>query len=568
MNKTVSINLGGFFFHIDEDAYQKLNRYFDAIRRSLSPDGKDEIMNDIEGRIAELLGEKLKNDKQVVSIREVEDVIAVMGQPEDYRIDEEGTPAGNTATGAGAYYAPSYGTSKKFYRDGDTGMISGVCAGLAHYFRIDPLWIRIIFVISLFVSFGTSLFIYILLWILIPKAITTTEKLEMTGEPINISNIERKVREEFQMLGDKIQSVDYNKIGVAAKRTGDGAASVFMAIFKGFAKVIGALITIFSAVSLAGVIIAFFVMLFSAANGQSGWYPYMDGINYSDTPVWIVALLGLFAIGIPLFALFMLGLKILVENLRPIGALARYTLLILWLVSLGGLIYVGLNEASEVTAEGKVFSKQEIAVTPGDTLNVKFRYNDFYDKSVHATTSFRLTQDENGNDVIYSNDVELYLMRTEEPLPFIQIEKLSNGRSISEARKRAEKINYNVKIEGNNLILDNYLITGSENKFRKQKVELYLYLPEGVNLKPDNSVQDYDNTDNDFFDLWFDGDNYVYRMGKNKMECLNCAVKEQDGETSREDDSSATMHIRSDEDNVDVKVKAQNDSIIITTKKR
>ena len=205
MNKTVSINLGGFFFHIDEDAYQKLNRYFDAIRRSLSPDGKDEIMSDIEGRIAELLAEKLKNDKQVAGIREIDEVIAVMGQPEDYRIDED-TTAGPKSTYSSADY--SYTRTRKFYRDGEKAIISGVCAGLAHYFRIDPLWLRIIFVISLFISFGTSIFIYILLWILIPKAITTTEKLEMTGEPINISNIERKVREEIDMVTNRLKDVD------------------------------------------------------------------------------------------------------------------------------------------------------------------------------------------------------------------------------------------------------------------------------------------------------------------------------------------------------------------------
>jgi hypothetical protein len=147
MNKTVSINLGGLFFHIDEDAYQKLNRYFEAIKRSLSPDGKEEIMSDIEGRIAELLAEKLKNDKQVVGSREVDEVIAIMGQPEDYRIDEE-TAQQSSQT----YYTPGYEPirTKKFYRDGEKNIIAGVCAGIAHYFRIDPLWIRIIFIISLF----------------------------------------------------------------------------------------------------------------------------------------------------------------------------------------------------------------------------------------------------------------------------------------------------------------------------------------------------------------------------------------------------------------------------------
>jgi len=91
MNKTISINLGGFFFHIDEDAYQKLSRYFDAVKRSLSPDGRDEIMKDIESRIAELFQERIQNDKQVIGLVEIDAVIGIMGQPEDYKIDEETT---------------------------------------------------------------------------------------------------------------------------------------------------------------------------------------------------------------------------------------------------------------------------------------------------------------------------------------------------------------------------------------------------------------------------------------------------------------------------------------------
>ena len=97
MNKTVNINLGGMFFHIDEDAYQKLTRYFDAIKRSLSnSSGQDEIIKDIEMRVSELLNEKQKTDKHVVGMKDVDEVITVMGQPEDYRIDDE--EAGSTTS--------------------------------------------------------------------------------------------------------------------------------------------------------------------------------------------------------------------------------------------------------------------------------------------------------------------------------------------------------------------------------------------------------------------------------------------------------------------------------------
>jgi phage shock protein PspC (stress-responsive transcriptional regulator) len=157
MNKTVNINLGGLFFHIDENAYQKLNRYFDAIKRSLSnSSGQDEIMKDIEMRIAEIFSEQQISDKHVIGLKEVDAMIAIMGQPEDYRLEEEGETQGTPP--------PNYTkTSKKLYRDIDNNLLGGVAAGFGHYLGIDALWIRLILVILLFASFFTFAFIYLLL---------------------------------------------------------------------------------------------------------------------------------------------------------------------------------------------------------------------------------------------------------------------------------------------------------------------------------------------------------------------------------------------------------------------
>src|SRR5690606_37673748 len=150
MNKTVNINLGGMFFHIDEDAYQKLTRYFDAIKRSLTDaTGQDEIIKDIEMRLAELISEKHTNDKQVINVREVDEVIAVMGQPADYRIADDAAPGAGTT---GAFEATR--KSKKLYRDIDKAMLGGVATGLGHYFGINPMWLRIMFL--LFVPFGVG----------------------------------------------------------------------------------------------------------------------------------------------------------------------------------------------------------------------------------------------------------------------------------------------------------------------------------------------------------------------------------------------------------------------------
>src|SRR5690606_15517340 len=211
MNKTVNINLGGMFFHIDEDAYLKLSRYFEAIKKQLSDsDGKAEIMSDIEYRISELFSEKLKSDKQVISMKDLDEVIAVMGEPQDYRIDDEEPKM-----------QPTYSSTKtkKLYRDTDGGILGGVLAGLGHYFGIDKVWLRIIALI-LFFFYGTGILLYIILWIVIPEAKTTSEKLEMKGEAVNISNIEKKVREEFDTITQKVSDIDYQKFG---NKVQDGA---------------------------------------------------------------------------------------------------------------------------------------------------------------------------------------------------------------------------------------------------------------------------------------------------------------------------------------------------------
>src|SRR5690554_1858694 len=122
MNKTVNINLGGMVFHIDEDAYLKLSRYFEAIKKQLSDsDGKDEIMSDIEIRFSELFSEKLKSDKQVISMKDLDEVIVIMGEPQDYRLDD------GEETSQSTFHLNK---SKKLYRDTDEGILGGVLAGL------------------------------------------------------------------------------------------------------------------------------------------------------------------------------------------------------------------------------------------------------------------------------------------------------------------------------------------------------------------------------------------------------------------------------------------------------
>ncbi|ESU22768.1 hypothetical protein FEDK69T_20290 [Flavobacterium enshiense DK69] len=521
MNKTVSINLGGFSFHIDEDAYQKLSRYFDAIKRSLSPDGRDEIMNDIESRIAELLSEKLSNDKQVVSLTEIDQVIAVMGQPEDYRIEDETTQT------TYAYTAP--GRSKKLYRDKEKGMLGGVLAGMGHYFGVDPLWLRIIMVLLLF-TWGIGIIPYLLFWILVPEAKTTAEKLEMTGQPITISNIEKKVKEGFGEISDTISNIDHKKIADGAR---DGASKVatsiedvFMTIFKVIAKLIGAFILIVSGCALIGIIIASVVMIFSSSLPNNAVLEHIDTPLGIETPYWIQGLLLLSVVGIPLFFLIILGLKLLINNLKSIGSITKYSLLAIWLIATGFLITIGIREAGQQAFDGKVVQKADIQVANTDTLKVRFVNNDFFSKNVDDKYDLKIEQDSAGNEMIYSNNVSLHLKKTDKTFPYIQVEKIASGKSFAEANKRAEKIKYNFKIVGNQLILDNYLLSDIKNKKRDQKVEVYLYLPNGIVYAPEESVSKYLDGDNADFDYYYGPEGYNYKVTDGELKCLNCPEDE------------------------------------------
>src|SRR5690606_19945747 len=233
--------------------------YLESIKRSfVGTKGSDEIIADIEARIAELFLEKLENDRQVITQKEVDQVIDVMGQPEDYMVDEdifEDDPRGNPS-------APRP-KAKKMYRDVDHKYIGGVCAGLDHDLGLDSLWIRLIFILVAIFTSGFGLIAYILLWILVPEAATTSQKLDMRGEPVNISNIERKVKEGFDDVASKVKSVDYEKVGDRVKSSSKTFFDTLGDIILLFFKVIGKFIGIILIISAASTLIALFFGMFT-----------------------------------------------------------------------------------------------------------------------------------------------------------------------------------------------------------------------------------------------------------------------------------------------------------------
>jgi len=190
MKRAISINLGGIVFNIDDDAYRELQAYLTKIESCFSDrEESKEIMNDIEVRIAELFNEKITDYKKVITSKDVNEIIDVMGRPEQIgETEKESTYEQRERFGPSGY--------RRMYRDPDNRILGGVCSGMSAYWRIDPIILRILFVIA-FLGFGTGLIIYIILWVVLPEAKTKAQKLEMMGEKVNVSNIGKAFKEEF-----------------------------------------------------------------------------------------------------------------------------------------------------------------------------------------------------------------------------------------------------------------------------------------------------------------------------------------------------------------------------------
>ncbi|MGB8491471.1 MAG: PspC domain-containing protein [Bacteroidales bacterium] len=194
MKITVSINLGGYSFNIDEDAYSELKRYLKSLEVHFAgEESSSEILSDIEARMAELFRSRLTGYKQVITITDVSEAISVMGTPEDIS-DNEGPTPGEKFSTPGTH---------RMYRDPDRRIIGGVCAGMGAYWDLDPWIIRVIF-IALAIGGGLGILVYLILYAVIPEAKTIAQKIEMKGDPVNIHNIKDSVKKEFDTVKKKM----------------------------------------------------------------------------------------------------------------------------------------------------------------------------------------------------------------------------------------------------------------------------------------------------------------------------------------------------------------------------
>lgn len=302
-------------------------------------------------------------------------------------------------------------------------------------------------------------------------------------------------------------------------------------------------------------------MMFTSSMPETFIFNHVNTPFEINMPLWLQGLLLILSVGIPLLFFLLLGFKLLISNMRPVGNYFKIALLGVWLISIITLAYFGIKQATEKGYEGKTVHKEEIFLQPNDTLYVKMSYNDFFTKNVRNRESGKYTHDEKNNEIIYSNNVRLHLMKSETENAHIQIERTANGKSHADAKSYAEKINYNFEIQGNRINLDNYFTTDFKNKFRDQEVDIYLYLPEGIHFYPEKSISGFMTDWDSEISMYYGEEDNLYLLKGDELDCLTCPVEIDEDENDTLDEN-VVIKVNDKE----VNIKVEENSLNIETK--
>ena len=591
MKKNISINIGGIIFHIEEDGYDKLKSYLDSVNKYFSSfEDSKEIIADIEGRIAEIFLSKLDEGKQIINQEDVNDLIATMGTTKDFEATIETEPAEQTEQAKDESTVDekqeeekqeepksAYEKSKRLYRDAKRKVIEGVAAGIANYFGMDPIWIRLLMLAFLFNIFfwglsgfiflayivlwiaipvsdkleddiavkklfrstddrvlggvsggiasyfgtdpvvirvlfvfsillgGAGLLVYLILWIITPEAKSITEKMQMQGEPVTITNIEENlkknlnVKEGEENVFVKILLFPFRLIAMIFKALGEVLGPLLKFGVEALRVAVGVLLVFLGFTLMIAFTIALAVLLGVGGTMESwvhfGDFPAQELFSSMST----IAIISSYITSmIPSLALLMLGLVIILKK-KIASAFLAWSLFGLWLLGMIGLAISVPSIIKDYSAEGTYKEERTYEVYDGIA---ELKLNEL--------------------DWDRYNSADLRIRGHEDSTYLLKLDFDSRGYSRSNARENGEAVDYVVTQDGNTFYFDSE-ITFDNAPFRFQDVSATFYIPYGQVF-----VMDYDlrkilrNT------LWIHeysssdlGDNQ-WVFDKDGLMCLTC----------------------------------------------
>ncbi len=560
MKKSISINIQGIIFNIEEDGYERLRSYFDSLRNYfVSYEGSDEILNDIESRIAEIFQSRLTKSKEVITYEDVTDVIATLGEVSDF--EEQGMDEDHVAEpeqsqkepdeekdsrAEDAQSAKSKSSERKqFYKDGKRKILGGVASGLANYFGIDPVFIRIIIVILVFainvtplvffsgisVSLstltilayivlwiilptsreleghsklyrddengqlagvagglakymgidalyirlmfiavtllgGSGILIYVILWIIVPKAKTVSEKVQMQGKPLTVDNIEQKIKDNFNLKEDakgdenllsKILFFPFRILGYILKAIGPG--------LKGILDFTWLLIRFSIGFGLIALALCLSTLLLLAV-GISFGISQAEWINNGGTEflvlqesIPLMLNIAIFMVGVlPAIFMGMLGVSLLIKRniIKPIIFGSMFGL---WIVSVGFLVVAALSTSTNFQREANTKTSDQFS----------------YDYK-------NLTLDVSGSGLQNFQFTDLEVNRHSDSTIKLVMTTTARGLNQYDAEKNTKMITYSYQLSDSTLMLDNHYNFKDSAVFRAQELKVQVFVPHHVKI--------------------------------------------------------------------------------------
>jgi phage shock protein PspC (stress-responsive transcriptional regulator) len=496
MNNITTVNLGGYPFTIDENAHEALELYLETIEAHFSDsEGCDEILDDIEARIAELFSDFLQG-KSIVTLKEYDAMVKVMGRPEDFGAeamedDEMDIPkASNKKNRKGKY--SHIKTGKRLFRDPEEKVIGGVCSGVAAYFGVaDPLWIRLGFIALVFIG-GISVLLYPILWAIVPPAKTAGDKLKMKGEPATVSNIAKTVEEELTELSNKITEISKDlgskkkvKAGflLSPKRAISGLFALIGKGVLGVLKVVKAIVKPIFSVSL-GLLLLVLGVLWGA--WIISFLSSFSFLSYIGPSSWIMSFFGrislFFTVGIPILGL-MLWITKWFSTYR-IPKKWRTNMRLGWVASFALTIAAGVLTGLSFTHSAEIDQLASYNID-SDVINISE-----LDQPNKVTTGLfhipGLSYHTEGGIVF--DDVSYDLVKGEGEEVVITTKVRSQGQSYDDAQSLAENINAIHLVEGNNISLHKNFEILKGDKYRAQSVNYTIHIPEGKTINFEESL--------------------------------------------------------------------------------
>lgn len=636
MKKVININFQGRVIPIEETAYDMLNRYVESLRLFFAnEEGRDEIINDIEGRIAELFGETLKKGSICITDSDVNTIINSMGRPEDFEADEEkvhsklGAESANytqsqtTTSGRGRLYRdenhkvlggvcsgianyfvidpiiirilflvfigitfvpylilwvaiPSSSSlqigsqRKRLFRDTESKVIAGVCSGLAQYFNVQ-IWIpRILFLIPFlsfvfrwghwgwwdfphFLSFSFSpgsIFVYIVLWLILPEAKTAADKLEMKGEKVDLNNIKTTIQGDLEGFKDRAQQFGSElkeraqsmgeEISSAGKRFGAEASAVGKRTGGGIGHVIKVIVKIFLYFFIGCILISIVSGLFAVGvilTGLLPAYSYVLDSRYQEVLAWCSLI---FFIWIPVIAIVTWIIR-KITGKRGSSGILRLTFLSFWI--LGIICFVNLVISIGTDFRYRNYPTEEaiaLANPKVNRLEIKTAsFGKYYSRNWLRLEPFASVDD----DTAYVRNVRLRITKSPTDSFSVVMVKMANGSSKTEAEKRASNINYRIAQNDSVLLLDKGLAITREEKFRNQQVIVTVAVPVGKRIFINENVGWDDNIrvsmgrDNDYWDWENNMESEAYHW-KHNVEYVMTAKGLQRADKMKDEDDN------------------------------